>query len=67
MMTDFSPGDRVRMRKKHPCGSNEWIITGAAADISLQCAGCGRSLRLSRSALRRKRKNSIIIHTTDQS
>ncbi len=41
-------GDRVQMRKKHPCGSDEWEIYRIGADIGLRCLGCGRRVMLAR-------------------
>jgi len=35
-------GDRVRMRKPHPCGGNEWEVTRIGADIGIRCLTCGR-------------------------
>ncbi len=46
--TPLELGDRVLMRKTHPCGSREWTVTRVGADIGLQCAGCGRRILLPR-------------------
>ena len=35
-MQDFAVGDHVQMRKKHPCGSDEWVIYRMGADIGLR-------------------------------
>ncbi len=52
-------GDRVQMRKPHPCGSDEWIIYRVGADIGMRCAGCGRRVMLSRSEFFRRLKRVI--------
>lgn len=52
-------GDRVQLRKKHPCGSDEWLIVRLGADIGLQCVGCGRRILLVRSALRKQMKRIV--------
>ncbi len=44
------PGDRVQMRKPHPCGSSEWVVYRIGADIGLRCSGCGRRMLMPRSA-----------------
>ena len=36
----YEPGDIVEMKKKHPCGSSEWEILKASADIKMKCMGC---------------------------
>jgi hypothetical protein len=43
-----SVGDRVRMRKPHPCGGYEWEVTRTGADIGLRCLTCGRRVMLPR-------------------
>lgn len=39
-------GERVRLRKAHPCGGREWTITRTGADIGLQCDTCARRVFL---------------------
>jgi len=41
-------GDVVRLKKQHPCGSNEWEITRLGMDVWLTCKGCERKVRLMR-------------------
>lgn len=41
-------GDVVKLKKTHPCGTNEWEVTKLGMDIGLQCLGCGRKVRLMR-------------------
>ena len=38
----LSAGDQVRLKKPHPCGSHEWEILRAGADVKAKCLGCGR-------------------------
>lgn len=42
-------GDRVELRKQHPCGSRTWRIFRVGMDIKLRCEGCGHELMLPRS------------------
>jgi hypothetical protein len=46
---EFSVGDRVIMKKQHPCGSREWEILRTGADIRIRCLGCGHQIMLPRS------------------
>ena len=39
-------GERVRLRKAHPCGGREWVVTRIGADIGLQCQTCARRVFL---------------------
>lgn len=56
---DLGLGDRVRLRKPHPCGSYEWRVTRLGADIGLKCAVCGRRVLLSRSEVEKRIKMII--------
>jgi hypothetical protein len=58
-MDDIRVGSRVRMRKKHPCGSDEWTVFRLGADIGMQCAGCGRRVLLPRSDFQKRRKQVL--------
>lgn len=48
MIEQFGLGDTVKMKKPHPCGSSEWVITRTGADIKIKCLGCGRVVMLDR-------------------
>jgi hypothetical protein len=41
-------GDVVRLRKKHPCGSDEWQVVKLGADVRLKCLKCQRQVLLER-------------------
>jgi hypothetical protein len=56
---DLQPGDVISLRKKHPCGSNEWQVLQIGVDIRLKCLGCQRLLLLDRLILERKMKSLI--------
>jgi hypothetical protein len=53
-LTPIALGDRIRMRKPHPCGSHEWTIVRLGADIGIKCAQCGRRVLLSRRDFERR-------------
>ena len=44
----YEVGDKIRMKKKHPCGSFEWEILRVGADFRLKCCGCGHQIMISR-------------------
>jgi len=58
-MQELRIGDRVQMRKKHPCGSDEWIIDRLGADIGLRCTGCDRRVLLARGVFNKRLKRVI--------
>ena len=46
---DIRVGDTVTMKKKHPCGSDKWVILRIGADFKMRCAGCGHEVMTPRS------------------
>ena len=36
---DIQVGDVVKMKKAHPCGSDEWEITRTGMDFGMKCCG----------------------------
>jgi hypothetical protein len=54
-------GNRLQLRKKHPCGGDEWLVVRLGADIGLQCVGCGRSILLPRTQLRKQMKKVLSV------
>ncbi len=48
--------DVLRLRKQHPCGSDQWKVVRLGADIGLECLGCGRRVLLERRKLARRFK-----------
>lgn len=59
MDKEYKVGSVVVMKKEHPCGSNEWVITRAGADIKIKCNKCGRSIMLPRIEFNKKLKKVI--------
>ncbi len=53
-------GDRVQMRKPHPCGSYEWTLYRIGADIGMICAKCGRRVMLPRGEFNKRLKKIIV-------
>lgn len=49
-------GDRVSLRRAHPCGSHEWVVVRVGADIGLRCLTCGRRILLPREEFERRLK-----------
>lgn len=47
-MDVYHIGDVVRMKKPHPCGSDQWEITRTGIDFGLKCLGCGHRVLLAR-------------------
>lgn len=56
MVAELKLNDIVRLKKVHPCGSFEWLVTRLGADIGLKCKGCGRYVLIVRSELAHRMK-----------
>ena len=52
-------GDRVRMRKPHPCGNDIWKITYVGADIKMCCEKCSRTVMLDRATFEKRVKKLV--------
>ncbi len=48
-MMDLRLGDKVEMKKPHPCGEKVFTITRVGMDIKIKCTGCGHEVMLPRS------------------
>jgi hypothetical protein len=59
MILELKLGDVLRLKKSHPCGDNQWIVTRLGADIGLQCLMCHHTVMLERALLERRFKAFI--------
>lgn len=46
---DIRLGDKLTMKKTHPCGSKEWLVLRVGMDFRLRCCGCGHEVMIPRS------------------
>jgi hypothetical protein len=53
-------GDRLILKKKHPCGSFEWEVVRIGADIRIRCVLCDHLVMIERSELRKKVKKIVV-------
>ena len=54
---EYEVGDIVQLKKKHPCGSDEWKILRVGADFRLECQGCGHQVMVARKLVEKNTKN----------
>lgn len=45
---DIQIGDKLRMKKPHPCGCKDWLVLRIGADFRLRCLGCGHEVMVER-------------------
>ena len=43
---DIRVGDRLKLKKQHPCGSFTWLTLRTGMDFRIRCEGCGHEVML---------------------
>lgn len=56
---DLYVGDVIKMKKAHPCGTNEWKILRTGIDFRLECVGCGRQVMVTRKLVEKNFRRMI--------
>ena len=59
MYKTYELGDKVIMKKGHPCGANLWKIVRVGVDIKLKCENCGRLIMIPRVEFNKKLKKVV--------
>lgn len=53
---DVRVGDRLVMKKPHPCGSSEFAVLRIGMDFKIRCLGCGHEVMAPRAKIERNIK-----------
>ena len=56
---DIQIGDKLKMKKPHPCGSYEWEVLRVGIDFRLKCCGCGHMIMIPRKQAEKNIKSVI--------
>ena len=56
---DIKVGDKVEMKKQHPCGCKEFEILRIGMDFKIKCCGCGREVMVPRAKAEKSVKQII--------
>lgn len=56
---DINVGDRVEMKKPHPCGAKEFEILRIGMDFKMKCCGCGHEVMVPRAKAEKNIKNIL--------
>ena len=56
---DINVGDKLLMKKKHPCGSAIFTVKRVGMDFKLCCDGCGHEVMVPRSKAEKALKKII--------
>lgn len=52
-------GDKIEMKKPHPCGSKEFTLLRIGMDFKICCEGCGREVMAPRKKIEKNIKKVI--------
>ena len=55
----FSAGDKLQLKKKHPCSADVFTVVRCGSDVRIVCTGCGRDLTIERVSLEKMIKRVI--------
>ena len=53
---DVRVGDKLLMKKNHPCGENDFDVLRVGMDFRVRCVGCGREVMAPRSKIEKNIK-----------
>ena len=56
---DVRVGDKLQMKKSHPCGCNVFDVLRIGADFRIRCSQCGREVMLERVKVEKNIKKII--------
>ena len=59
MVMEIKLGDVYRLKKKHPCGGDQWQVVRLGADIGIKCLNCQRRVLLERAVFERRVKELV--------
>ncbi len=55
----LAPGDRLELKKPHPCGGTVFCVLRAASDVRIVCERCGRDRMVERLKLEKAVKRKL--------
>lgn len=56
---DVNVGDRLIMKKPHPCSNKEFEVLRIGADFKIRCTNCGREVMVPRSKIEKNIKSIL--------
>ena len=62
---DIRVGDRLEMKKQHPCGGKTFAVLRSGMDFKLKCLKCGHEVMVPRAKAEKNIKNVIREETDD--
>ncbi|WP_343216834.1 DUF951 domain-containing protein [Crassaminicella profunda] len=56
---DLKVGDIIKVKKSHPCGSDEFEIMRTGMDFRIRCLGCDKQVWIPRVKLEKRVKKIV--------
>lgn len=56
---DVAVGDKLLMKKSHPCGNSTFLVLRVGMDFKIRCIGCGHEVMLPRAKVEKNIKQLI--------
>ena len=55
----LQPNDRIKLKKKHPCGGDVFRIIRVGSEVRIICESCGRDMTMERIKLEKAIKQML--------
>ena len=55
----LQPNDRIKLKKKHPCGGDVFRIVRVGSEVRIVCESCGRDMTMERIKLEKAIKQML--------
>ncbi|MBQ8174825.1 MAG: DUF951 domain-containing protein [Clostridia bacterium] len=59
-------GERLELKKPHPCGSRIFTVLRVGSDVRILCEGCGRDMVLDRVKLEKAVRQKLSVPKNDE-
>ena len=56
---NLNVGDRIEMKKPHPCGCKNFTLLRVGMDFKIQCEGCGHQVMVPRKKVEKNIKKVL--------
>ena len=56
---DIKAGDRVELKKPHPCGNKVFTVLRVGMDFKIRCESCGREVMVPRNQIEKNIKKVL--------
>ncbi len=56
---NLNVGDRIEMKKPHPCGCKNFTLLRIGMDFKIQCEGCGHQVMVPRKKVEKNIKKVL--------